>query len=97
MPRWARRRREDRRQRENLAPGVRSVTPGRWGRWEALDESKQPTGRRRSPAGTGLRRRGGAWAAARPARGRLWLRAEGPGKSPGQRLRRDGGGGDRCP
>lgn len=35
--------------------------------------------------------------ASRPAGGRLWLRAEEPVERPGQRLRRDGGGGGRCP
>lgn len=52
----------------------------------------------RTAGAGGSRPTGGcAEAAARPTRGRLWLRAEEPGESPGQRLRRDGGGGGRCP
>lgn len=92
--------------RSRLWAPAGALAPGRWplGLFE-LREASRKAGprlalraaprRQRRLAVVGLR--GRARAAARPARGRLWPRAEGPAESPGQRLRRAGGGGGRCP
>lgn len=80
------------------APAVRAVGLLEAGREARPRRAVRSAPRRRRPRGAVLvRRRGGAWAASRPARGRLWLRAEEPVERPGQRLRREGGGGGRCP
>lgn len=77
---------------------------GRWGGWAARGKPVRGV-RCRPPRGGAGGSCGRLWSgvAVEPGRrrdpleGRLWLRAEGPGESPGQRLRRAGGGEGRCP
>lgn len=101
MPRWARLEREE--PAQGAGRGARAGAPAvaAVGRFEAGREAGPRRAVRAAPrrrrGAVLVRRRGGAWAASRPAGGRLWLRAEEPVERPGQRLRRDGGGGGRCP